>query len=54
MTVIEFFDKNSIENIAGAMLCRPDRVVLVGDNKRRMTKSCGIYQNVLKENGIKY
>ena len=52
MTVIEFYDKNAIENIAGAMLCRPERVVLVGDNENKMAKSCRIYQNILQNNGI--
>ncbi|MBQ8408173.1 MAG: DUF1887 family protein [Clostridia bacterium] len=52
MTIIEFYDKNAIENIAGAMMCQPDRVVLVGDNREKMIKSCDTYQDVLRANGI--
>ena len=52
MTIIEFYDKNAIENIAGAMMCQPERVVLLGDNGEKMAKSCGIYRNVLAGNGI--
>ena len=35
MTIIEFYDKAAIENIAGALLCDPDRVILVGHNKKK-------------------
>lgn len=51
MTIIEFFDKAAIENIAGALLCDPDRVILVGHNKKRMQKSILTYERVLAEKG---
>lgn len=47
MTIIEFFDKAAIENIAGALLCQPDRVILVGNNEKKMKKSILDYQAVL-------
>ncbi len=39
MTIIEFYDKNAIENIAGALLCAPERVIFVGDKHKKMEKS---------------
>ncbi len=52
MTIIEFFDKNSIENIAGALLCRPERVVFVGDKRTMIEKSMQVYSRILGEKGI--
>ncbi len=51
MTIIEFFDKAAIENIAGAFLCDPERVILVGDNKKKMDRSILLYQKILEKNG---
>ncbi len=52
MTIIEFFDKTAIENIAGALLCAPERVIFVGDNQRRMAKSIALYEELLAAKGI--
>ncbi len=52
MTIIEFFDENSIENIAGALLCRPKRVVFVGDGRKRIERSIENYRSVLLSKGI--
>lgn len=52
MTIIEFFDKSPLENIAGALLCRPERVVYIGDKKRQMEKGIDAYQRVLGTRGI--
>lgn len=52
MTIIEFYDKTAIENIAGAMICRPEQVILIGNNKKQMKKSCETYQRILRNNGI--
>ena len=38
MTIIEFYDKVAIENIAGAMLCNADKIILVGDSKKKMER----------------
>ena len=32
MTLIEFYDKSRIENIAGALITRADKLILIGDN----------------------
>ena len=38
MTIIEFYDKTPLENIASALLCSPDKVILVGDDKKSLEK----------------
>ena len=52
MTIIEFYDKVSLENIAGALLCKADRIILVGDNRSRMEKSKKLYDSILRNRGI--
>ena len=52
MTIVEFYDKAAIENMAGALLCTPDHVILVGDNGKKMEKSIGNYRTVLGRRGI--
>lgn len=52
MTVIEFFDKSAIENLAGALLCKPRRVIFVGASRRKMENSIKIYQRILRDRGI--
>ena len=53
MTIIEFYDKASIENIIGAMLCKPSQVILVGDSKKQKgDKIAGHYQEILQKRGI--
>jgi hypothetical protein len=52
MTIIEFFSKTALENIAGALLCKPDRVILVGDDRRKMERSARLYPSILRERGL--
>ena len=52
MTIIEFYDKVAIENIAGAMLCNADKIILVGDSESRMKKSRRVYQTILDNRGV--
>ncbi len=52
VTIIEFYDKNAIENIAGAIMCRPERVILVGDRADNMARRSVSYRKVLLKNGI--
>ena len=53
MTLIEFYDKARIENIAGALLARADNLILVGDQKKSMDKSKPVYEQLLLDRGIK-
>ncbi len=53
MTVIEFFDRESaVENIASALVCKPDKVVFIGGNAKRMKRSVENYKAVLDARGI--
>ncbi len=52
MTVIEFFDKTSIENMLSAMLCRPERVIYIGYNRKQMERVLPIYREVLDGRGL--
>jgi len=52
LTIVEFFDKNAIENIASALLINPDRIVFIGYNANKMNKAIENYSEVLKERGI--
>ncbi len=52
MTLIEFYDKAKIENIAGALLLRADKLIFIGDNQKTITKSIPVYQNLLKKRNI--
>lgn len=51
MTIIEFFDKSPLENIAGALLCRPERVIFIGDRRKQIEKSIDMYSRVLSRRG---
>lgn len=52
MTLIEFYDKTAIENIAGSLLCKPKRMILIGDSQRRMKNAAATYQSILAKKGI--
>ncbi len=52
MTIIEFYDKNAIENIASAMLCKPEKVIFVGDNHKHMERSIALYREILSKHSI--
>lgn len=52
MTIIEFYDKTSIENIAGTLLCAPENMVLIGGSEKQMEKSADLYRRILKKKGI--
>ncbi len=46
MTVVEFYDRDSAQNIVGALLQEPDRVVFLGDSEKQMKKSVEIYREI--------
>lgn len=52
MTYIEFFEKDVVENICTCLIKQPDRVILIGDNLKRMQKSIEIYKKILSDKGI--
>lgn len=51
MTYIEFFDKNSIENLCACLTMLPKEVILVGDNETAMKRHIEDYQTIFKGRG---
>ena len=49
MTIVEFFDKTAIENIAGTMLCKPEKVIFVVDKRKQMEKGISVYSEVIRK-----
>lgn len=51
MTYVEFVDKTQVENICACLVRVPERVVLVGGDKKALPKLAKRYQSVLSERG---
>ena len=51
MTLIELYDKARIENIAGALLARADKLILVGDQRKEMERSKPVYEELILRRG---
>lgn len=52
MTYIEFFDKDVCENICSSLVNPPERVILIGDNKKLLEKHAYRYGEVLRSKGF--
>ena len=52
MTVIEFFDKNAIENMLSALCCQPERILFVGHNRTQIEKQLEFYRLVIQSRGL--
>lgn len=52
MTVIEFFDKNAIENMLSALCCQPERILFVGHNRTQMENHLENYRRVIRARGL--
>lgn len=52
MTVIEFFDKNAIENMLSALCCQPERILFVGHNRAQIEKQLEFYRLVIQSRGL--
>lgn len=52
MTIVEFFDSASTNNIVGALLCRPDRIIFVGNERNKIKRARELYEKILGEKGI--
>ena len=53
MTLIEFFEKDAIENICSTLIKPPDRVIFVGYDKKLMEKHAERYQAILAAKKLK-
>ncbi len=52
LTIVEFFDRNAVENIVSALVCAPERVVLVGDNDKRLKRNIAFYKTIARNRGL--
>ena len=53
MTVIEFFDRESnVENMISTLLCAPDKVVFLGNGKKKIKRICENYKEIARRRGI--
>ncbi|MBO4932002.1 MAG: DUF1887 family protein [Clostridia bacterium] len=58
MTIVEFYDKSPIENIASSLLCTPldahtlSRVIFVGNDGRKMDKSIELYREITERRNL--
>jgi len=52
MTIVEFFDTDDIENVVSTLLCAPERVVLVGDSRKRMERAISRYEQIAAKHDI--
>ena len=51
MTLIEFFDKDAIENVCSSLAGNPERVIFLGDRRKLMEKHAERYRAVLSARG---
>lgn len=52
MTYIEFFDKDVCENICSCLVNPPERVILIGDNKKLLEKHAERYSELFHSKGL--
>ena len=52
MTIVEFFDIASLENICSTLLCQPDKVVLIGHSNRILKHTVALYTDIARSKGI--
>lgn len=52
MTVVEFFDRTSIENMVSCLAINPEKIILVGENKQ-MKKQETVYKRFLEKQNRK-
>lgn len=52
MTIIEFFDRDFIENIASALLLNPDKVIFVGDDESAMRSAKARFKEITVKRGL--
>ncbi|MBQ3044382.1 MAG: DUF1887 family protein [Clostridia bacterium] len=53
MTVIEFFDKDSaIKNVVSTLLCKPEKVVFIGNGSKKMRRSIEKYRELALSRGL--
>lgn len=51
MTLIEFYDSVSVENVAGFLKCRPEKIVFLGD-ENKMTERVAVYEEIAQNHNM--
>ncbi len=51
MTIIEFFDRAVLKNVANALFCEPDRVIMVGHDVRQIYACFDYLRPLIAKNG---
>lgn len=52
MTYVEFFDKDAVENVCACLAHKPDRVIFLGADKKKMERHIIRYKKVFEERNI--
>lgn len=52
MTYVEFFDKSAIENICSCLVNPPDRVILIGSQKKTLQSHAQRYHDFFEKKGV--
>ena len=52
MTIIEFFDETSLDNIESTLLHKPEKVIFIGTASRKMKRSIEHYKTVVQGRGL--
>ena len=53
MTLIEFFDRADINNIVGALVYEPEKLVFLGKDNKEMRASIEDYKKILNDRKLK-
>jgi len=53
MTLIEFFDKTPVDNIAAALALRPKRIVYIGTERQKLSSALPHIRKILTAHGMK-
>lgn len=51
MTIVEFFDKVSVDNMISCLTVKPEKIIFIGDRKP-MTRQCEAYKRLAERKGI--
>lgn len=52
MTIVEFYDKTAAENIVSTLLCKPDNVIFVGGDGKKMRAGIALYEKIVRDRGL--
>ena len=52
MILVEFFEKDAIENICSSLVSAPEKVIFIGPNKKLMAAHAAKYEGVLSDRGV--